>query len=188
METVMQNSLLISVCALVFTIVSFWWMNWRPGKLEVTTPRSFALGRAAGREVLFVRIPMVFINSGARPLLVQNLRLIIQSIEEQDRPFEFNSVATSLDFNAPTTLATQFPLKSREALLQFGDFVRRPGTTVFHAGSHTAEIHILLGQSTAWRLWTQFQLIIPKDSVAEANTADYIAFDNYGEMIGIPGR
>jgi len=35
-------ALFISVFALLFTIFSFWWMNWRRGKIIVGSPRSFA--------------------------------------------------------------------------------------------------------------------------------------------------
>jgi hypothetical protein len=38
-------SLVISGCALAFTLFSFWWMNWWPGRLWVAKPRSFAVVR-----------------------------------------------------------------------------------------------------------------------------------------------
>jgi hypothetical protein len=38
-----SEAVIISIAALAFTVFSFWWMNWRKGKLIVGPPRTFAL-------------------------------------------------------------------------------------------------------------------------------------------------
>lgn len=54
---VMTPAIVISLCALLFTIGSFWWINLRPGRLRLTPVRVFsayvqsskaALGTAPG--------------------------------------------------------------------------------------------------------------------------------------------
>jgi hypothetical protein len=65
----------IGVLALLFTIFSFWWMNWRRGKLNVGSFRMFAAGKgvegsADSKNLVIVSLPLVLWNSGARPLLV----------------------------------------------------------------------------------------------------------------------
>ena len=58
-------SLLISFFALFFTIFSFWWMNWRKGKIIVGPPRSFAATSKSEDGLLIVQLPLVFYNDGA---------------------------------------------------------------------------------------------------------------------------
>lgn len=71
----------ISILALLFAVLSFWWMNWRPGKLNVGNIRLFAAGKATegnadSKNVVIVNLPLILWNSGARPLLVEDLRLV----------------------------------------------------------------------------------------------------------------
>ena len=67
--------------ALAFTAFSFWWMNWRPGSLQVGGIAHFAAGRAPEKaseqpNVVVVTLPLILWNSGARPLVVETLRLV----------------------------------------------------------------------------------------------------------------
>jgi|SRR5215211_1929656 len=66
-------SFLIACLALTFTIGSFWWLNARQGRLQSFEPHSFAA--AATSEQTRLRLPLVFYNTGAKPIIVQNLRL-----------------------------------------------------------------------------------------------------------------
>jgi hypothetical protein len=70
----------ISSVALIFTLFSFWWMNWRPGKLQVGGLKYFSAGK--GREgsaddpnVVVVTLPLIFHNNGAQALVIESLRL-----------------------------------------------------------------------------------------------------------------
>lgn len=71
----------ISMLALLFTVLSFWWMNWRPGRLSIGNIRAFAAGKGMagndeGKNLVIVTLPLIFWNSGARPLLIDDLRLV----------------------------------------------------------------------------------------------------------------
>ncbi|PJB57344.1 MAG: hypothetical protein CO097_02675, partial [Candidatus Infernicultor aquiphilus] len=50
-------ALFISVFALLFIIFSFWWMNWRRGKIIVGLPRSFAATSKSEDDLLIVQLP-----------------------------------------------------------------------------------------------------------------------------------
>jgi hypothetical protein len=66
-------SLLIACLALAFTIGSFWWLNARQGSLKSYEPHTFA---AAGTpQQSRVRLPLVLFNTGATPIVVQDMRL-----------------------------------------------------------------------------------------------------------------
>jgi hypothetical protein len=66
-------SLIISIVALLFTIGSFWWINARRGKLRSFEPLSFAAMIRTDNSVF--RFPLVLYNNGAKPIVVQNLRM-----------------------------------------------------------------------------------------------------------------
>ncbi len=77
-------SLFVSILALVFTILSFWWMNWRPGSLSVGNLQGFIAGRGTilsasePNEPNFwvMGLPLILLNRGASPLVVESLRLV----------------------------------------------------------------------------------------------------------------
>ncbi|UIZ15739.1 hypothetical protein [Streptomyces sp. R527F] len=63
----------VAACALAFTVASFWWLNARQGKLRSYAPHTFAA--AANRQRTVIRIPLVFFNTGPKPIVVQDIRL-----------------------------------------------------------------------------------------------------------------
>lgn len=66
-------SLLIACLAFAFTIGSFWWLHARQGRLEGFEPHSFA---ACVTPMLSrFRFPLVLYNTGAKPIVIQNMRL-----------------------------------------------------------------------------------------------------------------
>lgn len=77
---------LLSALALGFTLFSFWWMNWRAGKLKVGNLHHFAAGKSTVSpgdkpNTLLICLPLVVINSGASPVVLESLRLISPSHE-----------------------------------------------------------------------------------------------------------
>jgi hypothetical protein len=58
-------------CALVFTVASFWWIQVRRGRIQTYAPHSFAA--AVTTDMIRIRLPLVFYNTGARAIVVQNL-------------------------------------------------------------------------------------------------------------------
>lgn len=65
----------IATCALVFTVASFWWIHARQGKLRGFEPHTYA-AVVGGAELLLIRLPLVLYNTGPKPIVVQNLRLM----------------------------------------------------------------------------------------------------------------
>ncbi|MFF9640534.1 hypothetical protein [Kitasatospora aureofaciens] len=64
---------IVAGCALLFTIGSFWWLNARRGRLQSFEPHTFA--GCATSSVTLLRIPLVLYNTGAKPIIVQDLQL-----------------------------------------------------------------------------------------------------------------
>lgn len=66
-------ALAISVMALLFTVLSFWWLNARPGRLRSYAPTTWAA--YVDREHSAIRLPLVLHNTGASTLVVISIRL-----------------------------------------------------------------------------------------------------------------
>src|SRR5690349_5340810 len=71
-------SLVASVLALLFTIVSFWWIQVRRGRLNCYI--SHAYSGAFGPEKLLFVVPLVLHNPAPAPLVVTDLRLRIDGL------------------------------------------------------------------------------------------------------------
>ncbi|MBO4269847.1 hypothetical protein [Microbispora triticiradicis] len=67
------SAAVVSTLALLFTIASFWWLNARQGKLKSFEPHSFA--GSITPQSTSIRLPIVFFNTGPKPIVVQNMRL-----------------------------------------------------------------------------------------------------------------
>lgn len=66
-------AVIIAGCALLFTVTSFWRINVRRGRLKSFEPHTFAA--YISRDRVRIRFPLVFHNTGAVPIVIQNLRL-----------------------------------------------------------------------------------------------------------------
>ena len=76
----------VSCLALAFTLLSFWWMNWRSGQLSVGNLQHFAAGKSTTSpgdqpNTILVGLPLVIFNTGASPVVVESLRLVSPSSE-----------------------------------------------------------------------------------------------------------
>lgn len=160
-----MTELVISVLALVFTVASFWWMNWRPGRLRIGLPRSYAaVGSATGR--VLVQVPFVFFNGGATPVIVQNLRL---RIEGGGAPLAFNAIVDSIGTDAGRRFATQFPVRQQEALTLICEFQRDGGGLLFQAGSYRVRLEAVWTPSTRWRELATFELNVRPADLPSVN-------------------
>jgi hypothetical protein len=65
----------IAVCALLFTVASFWWIQTRRGKLRLHTGHVLS-GALAKKAIVY--LPLVFHNPAPATLTVVDLRLIIE--------------------------------------------------------------------------------------------------------------
>jgi hypothetical protein len=160
-------SLSISVLALLFTILSFWWMNWRRGKLIVSPPRSYAaLGSRDGD--LDIDLPLVFFNTGPIPYIVENLRLIFAD-EEDPRPLSLNATSQNLGTRQNRAFATQFIVRGREAVSMVYEFKRRPGQMLFEPRRYDMKVQAKFAHKTAWQNICSFPLNVTELALPAIN-------------------
>lgn len=67
----------IGIAVLLFTIFSTWYMYWRRGRLVAGRIAAFMAGVAfeGGKTLPLIGVPLRLINVGARPLVIERLRL-----------------------------------------------------------------------------------------------------------------
>lgn len=110
----------VALLALVFTVASFWWIWLRRGKLVATAPRYYA--SVSTTHTLRIRFPIVVRNTGARPLVVEDLRMLVagetldwtttrSTVKPQDK-----SVGDVVDVASP------FAVAGRETLPVIAEF------------------------------------------------------------------
>ncbi len=159
----------ISVLALAFTVASFWWMNWRHGRLHIAYPRTCHV--AGGRNaVMVLSVPLVFFNDGPTPIIIEHMRIMLP--EEQDnRPLYFMATINRLrDYNE-RAFSTPFPVAGQEALLRICEFQRNPGIT-FEARKYYFELQVKFYNQNAWKTMSRFALSVAAENVTNMN--DYL--------------
>ncbi len=117
--SVTYAALLVSGGALAFTLGSFWWLHARTGALTAARPRSYAF-----HKQVRLRLPLVVFNTGAKALIVDDLRVVL---DDQIRPpLAWITTRTGLRPNSEDgfSFATPFAVKGRdttEVVAEFGD-------------------------------------------------------------------
>lgn len=180
------GSVIISSCALAFTVFSFWWLQARRGNLYIGPPRSYAaIGSLHDRLVL--RLPLVFFNDGPVPIVVRNLRIVIRD-GSSGEPLILMALLPEL-LSKDRQLATQFPIRGREATRMVCEFQREPGNLLFQPHIYEMELQGKFGprpmlkvweDDKAWRTLRRFKLTVSNRDLESINKS-FIAHDNPAE-------
>jgi hypothetical protein len=112
-------AVLVAALALLFTVASFWWIQVRRGRLVSYEPQSYS-GYLIGAGFRF-RLPLTIYNTGARTLVVTDLRLSFVDLD---------SIAPVITFRRslkPTKddvedFAHPFAVSGRSAVSRFVEF------------------------------------------------------------------
>lgn len=162
-------SITLSVCALLFTIFSFWLMNWRKGKLHAFPPPSFA-AFGSKHAKLVLELPLVFYNDGPLPIIIRDLKLIINNNSEHG-PLSFVATVTKLGTDEQRAYSTQIPVGGRESVSRICEFQRNPGNLLFEAKSYKLELYAKLDDDYKWKKISFFNLDVAKEALATINTS-----------------
>lgn len=140
----------VASCALLFTVGSFWWLNVRRGRLKSFEPHSFAA--YIGLHRFRVRFPLVFYNTGAVPIVIQNFRL--KFLDESGAP-PLPWVATRSQIKPESDDGHNFPavfsVPGRSAFQSFQEFevVPSPGF-ILSAKDYRLRLEAKLGHKEDW--------------------------------------
>ena len=143
------TAIIISTSALGFTVFSFWWMNWRKGQIRLgSNLRSYAA--CASKNKLLIELPLIFFNTGAVPLVVENLRLHVPKISEENRYLFFNATIAKLGTDEDRCFAKPFSIHGGDVLEMTCEFQNTSTSFKFEEGEYKCEIQELLGHRGEW--------------------------------------
>ncbi len=171
---------LVACIGLVFSIGSFWWMHWHKGKIAVGIPRTYAAISHERDDFLLVRLPLVFCNTGAPTIVVQNLRLTLEQDGRKSPLLYFNQTVSKLDVEQERGWAKQFPVERRGAVSLICEFLRKPRRGfVFSAGDCDAVLEGKFDDDKDWKDIIKFKLRIAEGYLSTLNSiGPLIAYDN----------
>ena len=166
----MSWALLVAVLALLFTVASFWWLNARRGSLQVGQPGAYAFANKPR-----LRLPTAFYNTGARALIVSDLRLLL--VDADQPPLHW--IATTSQLRPQSTnerdFATPFAIPgrgTRELVIEFG---HEQGWSPELGSKHRMRLEAEFHDRTKWRTLAEFDWFAPPPG-AELNR--YITYRN----------
>ncbi|WP_433468964.1 hypothetical protein [Spirillospora sp. CA-128828] len=168
----MTWAVIVAMCALAFTVASFWWLHARRGHLESYEPHSFAASLVGS---LRIRLPLVLYNTGAVPIVVQSIRLRVG----EEPPLTWITTRSQL---RPTKedehrFAAPFPVSGRSAKQVFVEF-GKDGS--LEAKDHEVQVEVKLGHKKDWILLLAFTL-----RTGQVKHSKYITYSNDPEVISI---
>jgi hypothetical protein len=171
-------SLIISIVALLFTIGSFWWINARRGKLKSFEPLSFAAMVHTDNSVF--RFPLVLYNTGAKPIIVQNLRMRFPK-ETGVSVFGWRTMRSEIEPHAgeETYLPAGFSVPGRTAEQVFVELDGRFPNAAPEPRIYAAAIEAKLGHRKRWQSLVSFNLHI--DHLTEPSK--YVAYSNVPAVV-----
>jgi len=169
-------SLTVAVAALLFTIASFWFMNVRRGKLKVSAPHAYAL--ASNNAVMLLRLPLAIYNTGARAIIVRDLRCWFgsdQTAQWDPLPWRTTRKTLKPESDDVKDFPTPFPVRGREAATLVAEFGHPlPGFSVSN-GKYRVRVQVLDDASDSWYDLVGFDLFV---NVKADAVGRYIAYRN----------
>lgn len=166
----------ISILALLFTVFSFWWMNWRRGAIHLPRVLRSYSGCATGAKVL-LDIPLVMFNSGAVPIVVENLRIRLRGSESNEERLFFNAVMLKLASDQGRAFARPFAVSGGGVTEFVAEFQSKGTSFEFREGEYWIAIDARVGHQDGWLELEDYRLVVQADDLKTLNSAR-IAHDN----------
>jgi hypothetical protein len=164
-------AVIVSVLALAFTILSFWWLHARKGSLTAAPPRTYAFIDKVRR-----RVPLAFFNTGARALIVTDLQLLIGG-ERSGEPLRWITTRSKLrpESDDDFAFATPFSIQRRATREVVAEFGHDLGWSPDPASGHRVRLQGKVHPSNEWRDVAEFEWWAPPSADAMSR---YLAHRN----------
>jgi len=170
------TAIIISILALAFTVFSFWWMNWRKGEIRLgLNLRSYAACTSPNK--LLIELPLIFFNTGAVPLVVENLRLHFPKIIEKNKYLFFNATVAKLGTDKDRGFAKPFSVHGGDVVEMICEFQNTSTSFEFEEGGYEFEIQALLGHKEKWITLKEYTINVSENELKSLN-GKLITHDN----------
>jgi hypothetical protein len=170
---VTMAAVLIAICALLFTVASFWWLNARRGRLRSFEPHTFSAGIPS--HVARLRFPVVLYNTGAVPIVVQNLRLRFPR-ERDSEPLPWVASRSQIrpDEHESHDFPAVFSVPGRTAHQIFVEFGGPSLGFTLESRDYPTLIEVKLGHKKKWKRLLRFTFRAGDIAAPDA----YITYEN----------
>lgn len=170
------TALIISILALGFTIFSFWWMNWRKGKILLNSNLRTYAACAKGNR-LIIELPLIIHNTGAVPIVIENMRLYFPAIKEDKKYLFFNATVSKLGTDENRAFAKPFSISSGNVLELICEFQNTSTSFCFQKDDYNFEVQLLLGNTDNWKSIKTYTIHVHNHDVTTLNER-FITHDN----------
>ncbi|MGW4913782.1 hypothetical protein [Streptomyces sp. NPDC004270] len=148
----------VSTCALLFTVASFWWLNARQGHLRTWEPHAFAA--VVHSSTTRLRLPLILHNTGPKPIVVQDLILTFPDEPASHLPLLWVSSPSRLqpEPDEDAKLPAGFVVPGREAQQRFIEFEAPFSGFMPEARDYKVQLQVRVGHRKGWRRLLTFTL------------------------------
>lgn len=168
------GSMVVSGCALLFTVGTFWWNNWRRGVLKSDPPRAYTFIDKADSQI--ITLPVAIRNTGARAIPVVALRLL----SPDGCVFEHDTVRARLKLDPAddekSDFTSNFVVPGRGVDHGFRQF-RSAGDWNLAASVHDFRLYALQGDKRRWECIGKFPLEFRQEHLGQMRT-HFITYSN----------
>jgi hypothetical protein len=176
---------IIAWCALLFTVATFWWLNARRGRLKSFAPHTFSA--LITREEVRLVFPLVLYNSGAVPIIIQNLHF---KFIDESRSKGLAWVTTRREVRPQKddwTFPAVFSVAGRTAYQTFVEFKASSLGFSLKAADYRVAVEARLGHKKDWHTALTFTLHAgrigdPENFITYENTPDNLSEDDRKEV------
>lgn len=170
-------ALAISVMALMFTVLSFWWLHARHGSIRAYEPTTWAA--YVQRDGSAVRLPLVLHNTGAASLVVLELRLrFVQNGETL--AWEWTRTRVNPRDDDIQDVTAPFSIPGGETRELVAEFIGELPGIVPEPRAHAVVVDARSSLSPGWQEILAFDLqlgnlIHPSNYIVYTNQVDYLS-------------
>jgi hypothetical protein len=165
--TAVAAPIAVSVAALAFTILSFWWLQARRGRLVAYVPHVYAANFQLSSFRL--RLPLTVYNTGARTLVVTELQLVFPDDDVTVPVITFRKTLKPLTDDV-VDFAHPFAVSGRDTASRFVEFGTRHWSPKLET-RHRVRIEVRTGDAEGWSELLTTSLVTPTADKAKGYIA-----------------
>lgn len=171
----MDAPVLVALCALLFTVGSFYWLQARKGRLKLYPVMTF--GGRVTEENFALRVPIIIYNSGARPRVITAIRLRWQG--DGNFLFECHTFRKALQAKRDDTedYAHPYVISGRSVVTKYAHFVGDGFGEHLSDKPSTFDVEVILDDSMQW---TVLGLVQIHTEIMYSTTYDIVYSNNPG--------